>query len=101
MKADARAGELQDFHRIESRLRYSLRPVAPRQEFVQELQQQLYQQYRLLPALTKFSLSYVIWIGLTIILAFMMIFGLGMRLLVFIVAIVSLLNKPNRKSIPS
>ena len=101
MRADVRAGDFQDMSRIESKLKYSLRPVAPRQEFVQELQQQLYQQFRLLPALTKFSLSYVIWIGLTVILAMMMIFAVGIRLLVFFAAIVSLLNRPNRKSISS
>jgi len=101
MRADVRAGDIQDMSRIESKLKYSLRPVAPRQEFVQDLQQQLYQQFRLLPALTKFSLSYVIWIGLTVILAMMMIFAVGIRLLVFFAAIVSLLNRPNRKSISS
>jgi len=96
MKADAKVGELQDFRRIESKLKYSLRPVAPRQEFVLELQQQLYQQFHMLPALTKFSISYFIWIGLTLILALMMIFTVSARLFLLIITVFSLLNKQNR-----
>ena len=96
MKADSRAVDLQDFRTIESKLKYSLRPVAPRQEFVLDLQQRLNQQFHMLPALTRFSLSYFIWIGLTILLALVMFFAVSVRLLVFVATLFSLLKKPAR-----
>jgi|SRR3990172_5850584 len=93
MKSQSQVSDLTELRAIESKLKYSLRPVAPRPDFVQELQQQLFQQFQKLPALTKFSLSYFIWLALVLILTVLLLFALSMRILVFIVSMFSLLSK--------
>ena len=93
MKSQARLSDRAELSAIESKLKYSLRPVAPHPDFVQELQQQLFQQFHKLPALTKFSLSYFIWRSLVLLLAILLLFAMSVRMLVFLVSMFSLLSK--------
>ncbi len=76
----------QELSAIESRLIKTLKPVAPREDFVLGLKEKLVRQMQMLPYLTRFSRSYVLLMALLLIV-------LGLTLLLLILrAIITLIG---------
>ena len=98
MKGNISNGNQDDLATIELALRHTMHPVAPRRDFVVELQSQLYNQFGNLPALTRFSISYFIWIFLILLFSATLLFTLGIRITVLCVTAITMLQKMRRQS---
>ena len=62
------SNESQDLRAIETRLQRSLRPVSPRPDFITDLRKQLVNQLQVLPTISRFGRSSVLWLALLLVL---------------------------------
>jgi hypothetical protein len=85
--------ESQDLRVIETRLQRSLRPVSPRPDFITDLRKQLVNQLQILPTISRFGRSSVLWLALLLVIMVFGVFLLSLRAIVLMLSIVALLQQ--------
>jgi hypothetical protein len=87
----------QDLSVLESKLQRSLRPVSPRPDFISELRKQLANQLQMLPTVSRFGRSSVLWLGFLLILLILGGFLLTLRSAILLISIATLLQQSQRQ----
>jgi hypothetical protein len=84
------SNESQDLRAIETRLQRSLRPVSPRPAFIKDLRKQLVSQLQVLPTISHFGRSSVLWLGLLFMLLVFSLLLLSLRAAVVLFGLLSM-----------
>lgn len=92
------SNESQDLRAIETRLQRSLRPVSPRPDFITDLRKQLVNQLQVLPTISRFGRSSVLWLGLLLVLLIFSVFLLSLRAAILLLSIFSLFRQFQRQN---
>jgi len=92
------ADKSQDLSAIESQLQRSLRPVSPRPDFISDLRKQLVNQLQMLPSVSRFGRSSVIWLGFVLILLILGGFLLTLRSAILLISIATLIQQSQRQT---
>ena len=92
------SNESQDLSAIEYRLQRSLRPVSPRPDFISDLRMQLVNQLQVLPTITRFGRSSVLWLALLLVLLFFSALLLSLRAAIVMLSFVTLFQEYQRKN---
>ena len=90
--------ESQDLSAIETRLQRSLRPVSPRPDFIKDLRKQLVNQLQVLPTISRFGRSSVLWLALVLILLVFGVFLMSLRAAILIFSFVTLFQQYQTQS---
>lgn len=88
----------QDLSALESKLQRSLRPVSPRPDFISDLRKQLVNQLQVLPTVSRFGRSSVLWLALLLMLLILGGFLLTLRSAILLVSLVTLLQQSQRQN---
>jgi hypothetical protein len=92
------SNESQDLRAIETRLQRSLRPVSPRPDFITDLRKQLVNQLQVLPTISRFGSSSVLWLALLLVLLFFTMFLLSLRAVILLFSIITLFQQYRRQN---
>ncbi len=92
------SNESQDLSAIETRLQRSLRPVSPRPDFITDLRKQLVNQLQVLPTISRFGRSSVLWLALLLVLLFFTMFLLSLRAVILLFSILTLFQQYRRQN---
>jgi hypothetical protein len=90
--------ESQDLNAIETRLQRSLRPVSPRPDFINDLRTQLVKQLQVLPTISRFGRSSVLWLALLLILLVFGVFLMSLRAAILMFSFVTLFQQYQNQS---
>jgi hypothetical protein len=74
-----------------------LRPVTPRPDFISDLQKQLFNQLQVLPTISHFGRTSVLWLGLLLILLVFSAFLLSLRAAVLMLSFLTLFQQYQRQ----
>jgi len=94
------SNESQDLHAIETRLQRSLRPVSPRPDFITDLRKQLVNQLQVLPTISRFGRSSVLWLALLLVLLIFSAFLMSLRAAILLLSILTLFRQYQRQNKP-
>jgi hypothetical protein len=92
------SNESQDLRVIETRLQRSLRPVSPRPAFITDLRKQLVSQLQVLPTISHFGRSSVLWLGLLFVLLVFSLLLLSLRAAVLMFGFLTLFQQYQRQN---
>jgi hypothetical protein len=90
--------ESQDLSVIETRLQRSLRPVSPRPDFIKDLRNQLINQLQVLPTISRFGRSSVLWLAF---LSILLVFGvllMSLRAAILLLSFFTLFQQYQRQN---
>ena len=90
------SNESQDLSVIETRLQRSLRPISPRPDFITDLRKQLVNQLQVLPTISRFGRSSVVWLALLLTFLIFGVFLLSLRAAILLLSLFTLLKQSQR-----
>ena len=92
------SNETQDLSTIETRLQRSLRPVSPRPVFISDLRKQLVSQLQVLPTISHFGRSSVLWLGLFLVLLVFGMILMSLRSVILLLSFITLFQQYQRQN---
>ena len=90
------SNESQDLSVIETRLQISLRPISPRPDFITDLRKQLVNQLQVLPTISRFGRSSVVWLALLLPFLIFGVFLFSLRAAILLLSLFTLLKQSQR-----